>query len=231
MKSGIKLAWASTFVVLLSFSHDVSAQKSKWVNLFDGKTLNGWHSYLQDEPLAQWQIQDGAIYLSEGGGRDLVTDAEFQNFELEMDWKIAEGGNSGIIYLVHEDPQYTATYRTGLEMQVLDNWRHPDAKMGVNGNRTAGSLYDMIPPSDTTAAKPAGQWNKVRLVVNNGKVEHYMNGKKIVGFSIVGPEWEKMVGESKFKDWEGFGGFSKGHIALQDHGNKVWFRNIRVREL
>lgn len=218
--------------LMLSISASVLAQASgKWMALFDGKTLSGWHSYLTDEALPQWKVIGGEITLTEGGGRDLVTDKEFENFELELDWKIEEGGNSGIIYRVHEDPEYTATYLTGMEMQVLDNWRHPDAKMGLNGNRTAGSLYDMIPPSDTTAVNPAGKWNRVKIIVNNGIAEHYLNGKKVVSYTFVGPEWEKRVSESKFRNWTGFGKFTSGHIALQDHGNQVWYRNIRIREL
>ncbi|GAB3910135.1 DUF1080 domain-containing protein [Larkinella knui] len=213
-------------------SSDASGpKKGKWVKLFDGKTLTGWHSYLKKEASDKWKVEDGAIVLTGGGGGDLVTDKEYENYELELEWKISEGGNSGIIYRVHEDPKYKSTYNSGPEMQVLDNERHKDAKAGKNGNRTSGSLYDMLPPSDFSAQKVAGEWNQVKLVVNNGKVEHYLNGKKVVEYRTSGPEWDKMVSESKFKGWEGFNQFSKGHIALQDHGNKVWYRNIRIREL
>ncbi|MGA0557693.1 3-keto-disaccharide hydrolase [Larkinella sp. VNQ87] len=208
-------------------------KKGKWVKLFDGKSFAGWHTYLkQGQPVSdKWQVEDGAIALTGRGGGDLVTDQEFENYELELEWKISEKGNSGIIYRVHEDPKFKATYQTGPEMQVLDNERHPDAKAGKNGNRTSGSLYDMLPPSDFSAQKVAGEWNKVRLVVNKGKVEHYLNGKKVVEYQTSGPEWEKMVNDSKFKGWEGFNKFDKGRIALQDHGDKVWYRNIRIREL
>ncbi|WP_229311159.1 3-keto-disaccharide hydrolase [Larkinella soli] len=208
-------------------------KKAKWMKLFDGKSFTGWHNYLKPNQNVsdKWKIEDGAIVLDGRGGGDLVTDKEYGNFELELEWKISEGGNSGIMYHVHEDPKFRATYATGPEVQVLDNERHPDAKAGRNNNRTAGSLYDMLPPSDLSAHKPAGEWNKVRIVVNNGKAEHYLNGKKIVEYPTSGPEWDKMVSESKFKGWEGFGKYNTGHIALQDHGDKVWYRNIRIREL
>lgn len=209
-------------------------KKGKWEALFDGKSLTGWHTYLKaGQPVSdKWAVDNGAIhYTGARGGGDLVTDKEYTNFELEVEWKIAEGGNSGIIYRVHEDPQYKATYQTGPEMQVLDNERHPDAKQGRDGNRTAGALYDLQKPITPNAAKPAGEWNKARLVVNNGRAEHYLNGKKIADYPISGPEWEAMVAESKFKGWEGFGKYTTGHIALQDHGDKVWYRNIRIREL
>lgn len=208
-------------------------KKGKWEQLFDGKTLNGWHNYLKaGQPVSdKWKVEDGAITLTKGGAGDIVTDKEYGDFELEIEWKISEKGNSGIMYHVKEDPKYTATYATGPEMQVLDNERHPDAKQGRNGNRTAGSLYDMLPPADPSAYKPAGEWNKAKLIVKNGKAEHYLNGKKIVEYPTSGPEWDKMVSESKFKGWEGFQKYSTGRIALQDHGDRVWYRNIRIREL
>ncbi len=210
-----------------------SLKKGRWETLFDGKTLKGWHIYLKEgQPVSdKWTVDNGAIHLASGGAGDLVTDKEYGNFELEVEWKIAEGGNSGIIYHVHEDSKFKATYNTGPEMQVLDNERHPDAKQGRDGNRTAGALYDLQKPITAGAAKPAGEWNKARLVINNGKAEQYLNGKKTAEYPTSGPEWDKMVAESKFKGWEGFGKYDKGRLALQDHGNKVWFRNIRIREL
>jgi hypothetical protein len=204
-------------------------KKGKWEKIFDGKSFAGWHGYLKKDVSDKWQIEDGAMVLTGRGGGNLVTDKEYENFELELEWKISEGGNSGIMYHVHEDSKFGQPYQTGPEVQVLDDERHPDAKAGKNGNRKSSSLYDMLPPS--TPAKPAGEWNKVRIVVNNGKAEHYQNGKKVLEYPITGPEWDKMVSESKFKGWEGFGKYAKGHIALQDHGDKVWYRNIRIREL
>jgi hypothetical protein len=205
-------------------------KKAGWKLLFDGKTTQGWHTYLKKEVSPKWKVQDGSIVLTEGGAGDLVTDEAYGDFELELEWKIAEGGNSGIMYHVQEDPKFKATYNTGPEMQVLDDERHPDAKQGKNGNRTAGSLYDMLPPAKK-ATKPAGQWNKVRLVIKDGKAQHWMNGVKTVEYATKGPEWEKMVADSKFKGWEGFGKFDKGHLALQDHGDVVMYKNIKIRPL
>jgi hypothetical protein len=213
----------------LSGFSDIAKQKGKWVQLFDGKSFKGWHSYLEKEVLPQWKIEDRGIVLSEKGGRDLITDKEYENFELELEWKISEGGNSGIVYHVHEDAAHKSADVTGLEMQVLDNERHPNAKQGAD--RTAGSLFDMVAPSDSTACRPAGQWNKIRLIVNNNAVQHYLNGIRIAEYHIGGADWDRLVAQSKFKGWPYFGKFKTGHIALQDHGNKVWYRNIRIREL
>ncbi len=211
---------------------------AKWVTLFDGKNFNGWHVYNKPgQPIsAPWVIKDGAMYLepkteTAKGGGDVTTDKEYGNFELELEWKISEGGNSGIIYHVHEDPKFHASYNTGPEVQVLDNERHPDAKEGRDGNRTAGCLYDMLPPGNRTAANPVGEWNKFRMVVDKGRAQHYLNGKLMADYPTSGPEWDKLVAESKFKGWEGFGKYATGYISLQDHGNPVWYRNIRIREL
>ena len=204
-----KAALIGAFALSLS-TNDVQAQKKgKWVSLFDGKTFNGWHSWQKNEVLPQWKIEDGAMVLTEKGGRDLVTDKEYGDFELELEWKISEKGNSGIIYHVIEDKKYCCPYSTGPEIQVLDDQGHPDAKAGKDGNHKAGSLYDMLPPSNFGAVKPAGEWNT----------------------SKIGPEWTRMIANSKFKTWDGFGAFNKGKIALQDHGDKVSYRKIRIKEL
>lgn len=205
-------------------------KKTEWKVLFDGTSTNGWHTYLKQSISPLWQVEDGALVLTGKGAGDIVTNDEYGDFELELEWKISEGGNSGIMYHVKEDPQFKATYLTGPEMQVLDNDRHPDAKQGKNGNRTAGSLYDMLPPT-AMATKPAGEWNQVKLIVKNNKAEHWMNGVKIVAYPTSGPAWDQLVENSKFKGWEGFGKYQKGRIALQDHGDKVWYRHIRIKEL
>ncbi|MDF7814997.1 DUF1080 domain-containing protein [Hymenobacter sp. YC55] len=204
--------------------------KAGWVLLFDGKSLGNFKGFKKDAVPSSWQIEDNAIALTGKGGGDILTKNQYENYELVLDWKISEGGNSGIIYNVSEDPQYSATYSTGPEMQVLDDERHPDAKMGKNNNRQAGSLYDLIPLS-TPAVKPAGQWNTVKLVVNKGHVEHWLNRKKVVEYQLLSPEWEAMVKDSKFNSMPGYGRTQKGHIALQDHGDKVWYKNIKIRTL
>jgi hypothetical protein len=206
-----------------------TTKKGKWTILFDGKSFDGWHSYLKNEVSPQWKVEDGAIVLTEKGGGDLLTNKEYENFELALEWKISKAGNSGIVYRVHESAEFKSSDQTGLEMQVLDNERHPNAKQGLD--RTAGSLFDMVAPNDSTVCRPAEEWNKARLVVNKNQVEHYLNGRKIVEYLIHGPQWADLISNSKFKNWTSLGKYSKGHIALQDHGNKVWFRNIRIREL
>ncbi|WP_031526326.1 3-keto-disaccharide hydrolase [Dyadobacter crusticola] len=225
----------ASLIALIAFAsttNNAEAQKKgKWETLFDGKSLKGWHSWQSDEVLPQWKIQDNAIVLTEKGGKDLVTDKEYGDFELELEWKIAEGGNSGIIYHVIEDKKYCCPYSTGPEIQVLDDVKHPDAKFGKEGNHKSGSLYDMLPPNDFKAVKPAGQWNKAKVVIKGGRGESWLNGKKVVDFPTQGSEWENLVSNSKFKTWEGFGAATKGKIALQDHGDQVSFRNIRIREL
>jgi hypothetical protein len=226
-----KTALIAAFSLALLGNEAQAQTKGKWEKLFDGKTLTGWHSWLEPNVLPQWKVEDGAIVLADKGGKDLVTDKEYGDFELELDWKISEGGNSGIIYHVTEDKKYCCPYSTGPEIQILDDVKHPDAKAGKDGNHKSASLYDMLPPSDFTVTKPAGEWNKAKIIVKNGHGESWLNGKKLVEFSTMGPEWEKLVANSKFKTWDGFGVPQKGKIALQDHGNKVSFKNIRIKEL
>lgn len=205
-------------------------ESAGWVSLFDGETIEYWHGFQEEDVPAAWQVEDGAIVLSGEGGGDIVTNEEYENFELMLDWKISEGGNSGIMFNVSEDPKFENTYQTGPEMQILDDERHPDAKMGKNNNRQAGSNYDLHPLS-TPAVNPAGEYNTVRLVVEDGHVEHYLNGTKVVEYTLWSPEWESMVAESKFASMEDYGQYKSGHIALQDHGDKVWFKNIKIRRL
>ena len=201
-----------------------------WILLFDGGDIEHWRGFKKDTVPAAWTIEDGAIVLSGKGGGDIITRDKYENFELVLDWKISEGGNSGIFFNVAEDPKFNYTFQTGPEMQIIDNERHPDAKAGKNKNRQAGANYDLHPLSEP-AVKPAGEYNSVRLVVNKGHVEHYLNGKKVVEYTLWSPEWEKMVRESKFADMEEYGRYKSGHIALQDHGDKVWFKNIKIRPL
>ena len=205
-----------------------SDETSEWQPLFDGQTLAGWHNYLVDTIGEGWMVEDGTLALDpEKKGGDILTDGTYENFELQLEWKISACGNSGIMFNVNESPDYKRTYHTGPEMQVLDNTCHPDAKIETH---RAGDLYDMIACSEETV-KPAGEWNEVRLIVNAGKVEHWLNGKQVVTYEMFNEQWNEMVAKSKFKEWEGFGKFRRGRIALQDHSDKVWFRNIRIREL
>jgi cytochrome c len=215
-----------------SAQNALSAKEKKegWKLLFDGTTTKGWRNYQSDKVTDRWKVSNGELYLDKSvttGTGDIMTDGEFQDYELTLDWKISACGNSGVIFNVVEDDKYKNTYNSGPEMQVLDNTCHPDAKIPKH---RAGDLYDLIACSKETV-KPAGEWNQVRLVSKNAKMEFWLNGTKVVDFTMHTPEWKEMVANSKFKSMPGFGESKKGHIALQDHGDAVWFRNIKIREL
>jgi cytochrome c len=206
-----------------------------WKLLFDGKTTNGWRKFKSDKVGSAWKVKDGALYLDntkkndwqvEGGG-DIITNDEFENFELELEWKIQPCGNSGVMFNVVESDEYDYVWNTGPEMQVLDNPCHPDGRFEKH---RAGDLYDMIATKFVTV-NPGGQWNQARLISNQGKVEFWLNGYLLVTFDMRSPEWTEMIKNSKFKDMKGFGLSKKGHLSLQDHGDMVWYRNIRIREI
>jgi hypothetical protein len=204
--------------------------KDGWKLLFDGNSTAGWRTFNSTKAGPGWKVQNGELYLDktvkEGRG-DLLTDAEYEDYEFSIDWKIDACGNSGIIFNVVEDPKYSATYVTGPEMQVLDNSCHPDAKIIKH---RAGDLYDLISSSKETV-KPAGEWNHAMIRSKDGKMEFWLNGTKTVEFTMHDAKWDQMVAGSKFKTMPDFGKSSKGRIALQDHGDNVWFRNIKIREL
>ena len=210
-------------------------KEREWVDLFDGVSFSGWHQFNSSEMSAAWIIEDGAMILpdgtGEGKGNNIVTDKEFTNFELSLEWKIVEGGNSGIFWGVKEGEGYETPYQTGPEIQVLDNERHPVSFNNPNFHQ-AGALYDMVQPSQD-ACKPAGEWNHVFISINyntnNASVK--LNDVEIVNFPLSGPEWDALVVNSKFKDWKDFAKFKTGKIGLQDHGDGVSYRNIKIREL
>lgn len=219
-------------LAITALSHSVFAQNQSAKQqqiLFDGKTTQGWHTYLKSDATPAWAVVDGTLQLNpkaEGQG-DLVTDQEYENFELSLEWNISEGGNSGIIFGVHEDPAFRATYDTGIEMQVLDNKNAEDNK---KANHLAGSLYDLKAPAKDVA-KPAGEWNAVKLRKQNGYLTFWQNGVKIIETQMGSAEWQTMVENSKFKTWKNFAKYPKGRIALQDHGHEVSFRNIKIKQL
>lgn len=221
--------YAIILVFLLSFTV-LKGQSSAegWISLFDGKSTKGWRNYNSGKIGAAWKVANGELYLDpaekEGRG-DIITEGEYENFELTLEWKIDSCGNSGIFFNVVEDPKYKWVFVTGPEIQIVDNSCHPDAKIHTH---RAGDLYDLIPCA-TETVRPAGQWNDVRIVSNKGSYEFWLNGTKSVSFTMHTPEWDAMVSKSKFKTMPDFGKARKGHIALQDHNDKVWFRNIRIR--
>ena len=250
----------------------VKVDKEGYYVLFDGTSLDGWRGYCKDHVPSKWNIKDGALHFDgrgPGEGGDIIFAHKFKDFLFEIEWKIAEGGNSGIFYLGKETAtinndapkteetkagnvtitqtidnrgklNYQPIYISCPECQVLDNERHPDAKLGKDGNRMSSSLYDMIPAKPQNA-KPAGQWNKVRVRVKDGHVQHFQNNVEVLSYDLWTPAWTALLQDSKFseKSWptafdllNNCGGPErKGFIGMQDHGDNVWYRNIKVKEL
>ncbi len=208
-----------------------------WKLLFNGTSLQGWRgAYMDSLPAKGWVVRDGMLIVNESGGGessfggDIVTIDEYSNFELMVDFKLTEGANSGIKYFVIEGLPRTPGSAKGLEYQVLDDAKHPDAKLGINGNRTCASLYDLLPATNKRM-NPIGAWNHARILVKGRHAEHWLNGVKVLDYERGGKDFLAHKAESKFKDIPGFGEYPKGHILLQDHGNQVFFRNIKIRVL
>ncbi|WP_149274058.1 3-keto-disaccharide hydrolase [Pareuzebyella sediminis] len=213
-----------------------NSTEDEWEVLFDGSSFEGWKGYLKEGVPSHWKIEDGAMVFyppeerKEGEIFDLVSEREFTDFILSLDWKISEAGNSGVFWGINEALELKKPYHTGPEIQVLDNEKHPDAKNGTT--HQAGSLYDMVAPSKDVT-NDVGEWNTMIITVDHqkkqGSVE--LNGVDIVSFPLANEAWNEMVSESKFADWEEFGKYSTGKIGLQDHGNRVSFRDIKIKEL
>lgn len=224
------------FIVLVMLMLSCNTDQ-QWTYLFNGEDLEGWHIYNKGkENFNGWYVSDGVLVFdpvnrTDATNADLVTDQQFTNFELELEWMISEEGNSGVFWGVKEDVQYDHTYETGPEVQVLDdNWT--EYVEGRGDIQRAGSLFNIIPPSEIVS-KPAGQWNHFLIHIDHDQNEGFVlfNGVETLSFPVNGPEWEALVADSAFKDWPGFGKEKTGHIALQDHGNQVAYRNIKIREL
>lgn len=205
-----------------------------WELLFDGESMDHWRVYNQEGIPAGWVVEDGAMVFdpeqrNDQYGLDIITKETYGDFELKLEWWLSEGGNSGIFYHVIEQED-KALYWSGPEMQILDNENHPDADQGVDGNRKAGSLYDLIPAVPQNA-KPFGEWNSVKIVAKGDVIEHYQNGEMVLSFDRSTEEWKNLVAGSKFAPHSEFGTAAEGHIALQDHGDLVKFRNLKIRSL
>lgn len=211
-------------------------QSGQWESLFDAKTTAGWHTYGKDRTGSAWKVEDSALHLDASvkddwqtkDGGDIVTNGEYGNFHLKLEWKIAKGGNSGIMFYVHEDTaKYQYPWETGPEMQVVDNEGHPDGKIAKS---RAGDLYDLIEVSKPTVKK-AGEWNQVEIIANRGKLDVQLNGEHVLSTTLWDDHWKALLAGSKFKTMPDFGTFQKGRIALQDHGADVWYRNIQIKRL
>jgi len=195
-----------------------------WRLLFDGRTTNGWHGFKKDSTSPGWQAVDGALTRVAAAG-DIVTNEQYTNFELSLEWNVAQGGNSGIFF--HVADTGSAVYETGPEMQVLDDERHEDGKSPMTSAGSAFAIY----PAPRGVVKPAGEWNQVRIVVRGSHVEHWLNGQKVVEYELGSPDWLARVKASKFKQWGGYGLSPTGRIALQDHGDRVAYRDIKIHVL
>jgi hypothetical protein len=208
-----------------SVRDSASRDSVPWQPIFDGETLAGWHGFkTPGRAPAGWQAREGTI-VRVGPGDDLVTDRTYANFELALEWQVAERGNSGVLYRV--DPTANITYESGPEMQVLDDGGHPDGESRLTA---AGSAYGLYPARPGVVKQP-GYWNSVRLLVDGAHVEHWLNGVKVVEYELWSPDWEERVKRSKFAAWPGYGRAVRGYIGLQDDGDRVAYRNIRIREL
>lgn len=200
--------------------------------LFDGKSLDGWHGFNSAGEVKNWDIEDSALVClgaaRDASGGDLVTDKDYGNFELNWQWKVTKGGNSGVMYHVIESPKYKAPYETGPEYQMIDDTGFPEK---LEEWQKSGADYAMTTANDKKKLVPVGEWNTSRILFMNGHVEHWLNGEKIVEFQAWDDKWNKQKKEGKWKDYPDYGTAKRGKIALQDHGHKVYFKNISIKEL
>lgn len=217
------------FLMVNQSCQSLKSDKASTDDSTAANNIPGWHTYNKTTLDPSWQMENGILSFdkSRGEGGDIVTDKEYENFELRLEWKISDCGNSGLFWNVIESEKYRWPWQTGPEMQILDNKCHPDAKIETH---RAGDLYDMIKTS-VVNVKPVGEWNSIKVRSDHGKMSFSQNGVEVVTFTMHDASWDNMVANSKFKGMEDFGKAKKGKIGLQDHNDKVWFRNITITEL
>jgi hypothetical protein len=204
-------------------------QNEGWTLLFDGKSMDQWRSYLKED-ISGWILEDGtmkALGLGGDEGGDIITRNQFENFELSLEWKIGEAGNSGILYMVKEDTGFHQVYWTGPEYQLIDEIGFPQE---LQDWQMTGANYAMH-PAQNPEVNPAGEWNSSKIVKSGADVQHWLNGKKVVEYQLWTEDWEAKVSDGKWSTFPSYGRFKKGHISLQDHGSLAWFRNVKIREL
>ncbi len=218
----------ATFVLASAALLPLRAADGRWENLLKRNASAKWRGYKQaDFPQKGWTVTKGILHFAKGsGGGDLVTREEYSSFELQFDWKVSEGANSGVLYRVSE--AFDAPWHTGPEYQVLDDAKHGDGK---NPKTSAAAAYALIACNADKATKPVGEWNSGRIVLRGSRLEHWLNGKKVVETDLASPEFTQLVAGSKFKAMPRFAKEASGHICLQDHGDEVWYRSIRIRRL
>ncbi|MBD1386486.1 DUF1080 domain-containing protein [Mucilaginibacter rigui] len=211
-------------------------QTGEWVNLLADSTMAGWHTYGKGAVGSAWKLKDGELHLDaskkadwqSAGGGDIVTNDEYENFDLKVEWKISRAGNSGIMFYVHEDTtRYKYPWQTGPETQIADNKENEDGKLIKH---RAGDLYDLM-SIDKEIVNPAGKWNKTEVIADKGKLTILVNHEVVLQTSMWDANWNKLIAGSKFKEWPGFGTYKKGRIALQDHGADVWFKKVEIKRL
>lgn len=209
----------------------------EWVSLYNGKDFTGWHTYGKSGVTSAWKAEDSAIHLSiaerdgwqSKNGGDLVTNEEYSNFDLKLEWKISKAGNSGVFFYVREDTdEFKNVNESGLEMQINDD---ANTANGQTEKQRAGDLVNLLRSSQANVVKPAGEWNQTEIKLDRGKLDFFMNGQHILYATLWDDSWQELIDNSKFSKFADYGTYKKGKIALQDHGEDVWFRNIMIRKL